>query len=278
MKCDEVRQHWELYYDSEGDSELYLRVNEHLAACPACSKWFFDQARFEDALAARLVASAPTPELWQRILTETGIARPVATRGWAFFSSFFALAASLIIVVGLWQLVPDSESDKHLSALTAAVHEQLASGSERLEFASASDEAVECYLKDRVPFPVRCPPRSDAGFVVQGGGVCDIAGETAAYVFGKVEGGDVSVFILPERRLAEFVHERDALRREAVHHCREGAYDMVLAKIDRNIVVVIGHGKPEQLEKVVRAYGTYPDNPASNHTPPVAKLRRSLTV
>ncbi len=278
MKCDEVRQHWELYYDSEGDSELYLRVNEHLANCPTCSKWFYDQARFEDALAAKLVVPAPMPELWQQILAETGIARPVAARGWTFFSSFFALAASLLVAAGIWYWNALPQPEFHLSALTAAVHEQLASGAEQIEFVSASDEAVEDYLKNRVTFPVRCPPRKDAGFVVQGGGVCDLAGASAAYVFGTVDDSDVSVFVLPESRLAEFVRERDALQRERIHHCREGAYDMVLAKVDRNIVVVIGHGKPEQLEKIVRAYGTYPEEPAARNTRPEVKRPVRLTV
>jgi len=52
------------------------------------------------------------------------------------------------------------------------------------------------------------------------------------------------------------------LGRETIHHCREGEFDMVLARIDRNVVVVIGKAAPQQLEQVVRAYGTYPELPA----------------
>jgi anti-sigma factor RsiW len=263
MNCDEVRQHWELYYDSEGDSQLYLQINEHLAACQGCAKWFFQQAQFEDAVTARLAAAEPTAELWQRILSETRVARPAAARGWSFFSPFLALAASLLLVVGLWQFAPQRPPE-HLSELTAVVHQQLAGESEPLEFNSRSDAAVEAYLKQRVSFPVRCPPRKDAGFEVRGGGVCTIAGDPAAYVVGRVENKDVSIFILPAERLAQFVHERDVLAREAVHHCREGNYKMVLAKVDRNIVVVIGQGSPEQLERVVRAYGSYPEAPAAD--------------
>lgn len=261
MKCDEVRQHWELYYDSEGDSELYLQINEHLGACPGCAKWFFQQAQFEDAVTAKLAAAEPTAELWQRVLSETGVARPAAARGWAFFSPFFALAASLLLVAGVWQFVPQRPPE-HLSELTAVMHQQLTDDSKQIDFNSLSDVAVEAYLKGRVSFPVRCPPRKDAGFEVRGGGVCMIAGDSTAYVVGQVENRDVSIFILPAERLAQFGHERDVLSREAVHHCREGEYDMVLAKIDRNIVIVIGRGSPDKLEQVVRAYGTYPHDPA----------------
>ena len=264
MNCTNTRELWELYYDSEGDSELYLRVNEHLAECPACAKWFFEQAHLEAALAAKLAAPGPTPELWRRILSEAGVVEPVAARSWAFLGSFFALAASLLLAIGVWQFNSPMAEPDHLSALTAAVHRQLSNGAERIEFSSVSDQEVEDYLRKRVSFPVRCPPRKDAGFVVRGGGVCQIAGDSAAYVVGQVESRDVSIFILPEERLAQFVHERETLAKEDVHHCREGAYFMVLAKIDRNVVVVIGHGRPEQLEKVVRAYGTYPESPSTN--------------
>lgn len=263
MNCSESRRHWELYYDSEGDSELYLQINEHLAECPSCAKWFFQQGQFEELMTDKLSAGEPTPELWQRILAETEIVQPVAARGWTFLASFFALAASLLLAVGLWQMMPGDDLE-HLSALTAAVHQGFAGNGQGIEFASASDQEVEQYLKQRVPFAVRCPPREDAGFEVRGGGICTIAGDPAAYVVGRVEDQDVSVFILPQERLSRFVHERDVLGREAIHHCREGDLDMVLAKIDRNVVVVIGRATPQKLERVVRAYGTYPETPSAD--------------
>ncbi len=263
MNCDESRRHWELYYDSEGDSELYLKVNEHLAECPSCARWFFQQGQFEELVSAKLSAGEPTAELWQRVLCETGLARPVAARGWMSLGSFMAIAASLLIIVGGWWMTSGTEPE-HLSALTAVVHREFAEQHKPIDFTSVSDQEVEQYLKSRVSFPVRCPPREDAGFAVRGGGVCTLGGDSAAYVVGDVDGQDVSVFILPEERLSRFAHERNILDREAVHHCREGVYEMVLARIDRNIVVVIGQGSPEQLERVVRAYGTYPEMPAAD--------------
>jgi anti-sigma factor RsiW len=262
MNCNEVRRHWELYHDSEGDSELYLAVNEHLAACLLCSEWYTQQSSLEDAIEAKLVAPQPTADLWDRVLQHAGLAEPVATRGWSFLGTALAVAATLLVSVGVWLVWPTAHPE-HLSQFAADVHRQLTSGAAAIEFTSGSDEAVEAYLKNRVAFPVRCPPRKDAGFTVRGGGVCEIAGKPAAYVVGQVGGGAVSVFILPEEALAGFAHERDALRRDQFHHCREKECDMVLAKIDRNIVLVIGQGRPEQLEKVVRAYGTYPHGPVT---------------
>lgn len=259
MNCEEARRHWDLYYDSEGGSELHLAINEHLEACPSCAKWFFQQGQFEDLLAARLQPPPATDVLWQRIHATCELKQPVVARSWLFLPAWMAIAAGLLIAVGavFWGRWGDSPS--HLAELTARWHERLANGDNAIEFASLSDLEVEDYLRRRVSFPVRCPPRKDAGFIVRGGGICTIAGEPAAYVVGQVDSEDVSIFILPAERLAEFEHERDALRRESVHHCREGAYDMVLAKIDRNLVVVIGQASPESLDRVVRSYGTYPE-------------------
>jgi anti-sigma factor RsiW len=263
MNCNEARRHWELYYDSEGDSELYLKINEHLAECPSCAKWFFQQGHFEELVTAKLSAGEPTAALWDRVRCNTGLTRPVSARGWMFFGSFMAIAACLLLVVGAWWLNSGQKSE-HLAALTAVVHRGFAEQNQPIEFSSPSDLEIEQYLKSRVSFPVRCPPRQDAGFAVRGGGICNIAGDSAAYVIGEVENQSVSIFVLPAERLREFAHERDVLSREAVHHCQEGGYDMVLAKIDRNIVVVIGKGSPEKLERVVRAYGTYPEMPKSD--------------
>jgi anti-sigma factor RsiW len=262
MNCNEVRRHWELYHDSEGDSELYLAVNEHLAGCLHCSEWYAQQSTLEHAIEAKLVAFQPTTKLWDRVLQHAGLAEPAAPRGWSFLGTALAIAATLLISVGVWQVWPTTQPE-HLSQFAAAVHQQLTNGAAEIEFTSGFDEEVEAYLKNRVTFPVRCPPRKDAGFTVRGGGVCKIAGKPAAYVVGQVGEGAVSIFILPEERLAEFAHERDALRRNRFHHCQEKECDMVLAKIDRNIVLVIGQGRPDQLEKVVRAYGTYPHGPVT---------------
>ena len=50
MNCNEARQHWNLYHDSEGDAELHFRISEHLAGCADCAQWFSQQSRLEGLL------------------------------------------------------------------------------------------------------------------------------------------------------------------------------------------------------------------------------------
>ena len=127
-----------------------------------------------------------------------------------------------------------------------------------MEFASRSDLDVEAYLRRRVSFSVRCPPRHDTGFLVRGAGVCQLDRSEAAYLAGEVDGNAVSIFILPSQSLTHFPHQQQALQREATHRCREGKYEMVMAEIDRSVVLVVGQVDSERLRRVLQAYGTYP--------------------
>src|SRR5262249_21707259 len=131
-----------------------------------------------------------------------------------------------------------------------------------VDFRSQSDLDVEAFLRKRVTFPVRCPPRKDAGFAVQGAGVCELAQHSAAYLVGQVDDAPVSIFILARQDLVDFPHQWQALREEKTHRCQEGPLAMVLGVVDRNIVLVIGQTDTQRLERVLKAYGTYPHHPS----------------
>src|SRR5258708_25021452 len=249
MNCNEARQHWNLYHDSEGDAELHFQISEHLAMCPGCAEWFSQQSRLETLLAEKLNSQLPTPELWHEVLTRSGLIRPAPARRWLWLGGVAACAALLAVVV-LWSWnhapvlpVPD------LAKLSAARHERLVAGEELPQFQSQSDLAVENYLRKRVSFPVRCPPRKDAGFAVQGAGVCRLAEQPAAYLSGRVDEAPVSIFVLPRDSLATFPHQQEALLKEKTHRCQEGQYAMGLGVIDKNAGLVIGRTDPERLEK-----------------------------
>lgn len=258
MNCNEARQHWNLYHDSEGDAGLHFRIGEHLAGCPDCAAWFERQSRLESLLASQLGPQPPTPELWDRVLTGSGLRKPALARRWLWLSGVAACAAALLVLLGGW-LLGGRAPAADLARLSAERHERLAKG-EEVQFRSQSDREVEGYLRQQVSFPVRCPPRKDAGFAVQGAGVCTLGEQSAAYLAGNVDQAPVSIFVLPRDSLTAFPRQRDALRREDRHRCREGELAMVMAVIDRNVVLVIGQADAGRLDRVLRAYGTYPDH------------------
>lgn len=257
MHCNEARQHWNLYHDSEGDAELHFQINEHLAVCPDCAEWFAQQSRLEDLFAEKLRSQIATPELWNQVLSRTGLKQPASVlRSWLWLGSMAACLA--IIAVTVWVLNRPSAPD--LAKLSVDWHLRVATGKETVQFSNESDLEVERYLRKRVTFPVRCPPRKDAGFAVQGAGVCTLAEQPTVYLSGHVDDALVSILILPRAGLETFPREREAVRKEKTHHCREGEYAMVLGVIDQNAVLVVGATDPARLEKVLLAYGTYPES------------------
>ena len=260
MNCDDIRRHWHLYHDSEGDAELHWRINQHLGNCTECAEWFAKQSRFEELVSQKLAADSTDGDVWASVLDRAGLARPKPARRWALFSCIAACAAAILLLVGAscYWLVGRTNSSASLPSLAAARHTGFAGGGMQLSFHSESDLEVEDYLRQEVSFPVRCPPRKDSGFAVEGAGTCQLAGEPAAVVMGHVDRAPVSIFILSRDSLAAFPHQRASLRRKAVHRCREGEFEMALSVIDRNVVLVVGRAPAESLLRVLRAYGTYP--------------------
>jgi anti-sigma factor RsiW len=259
MNCNEARRHWSLYHDSEVDARLHFQLNEHLAGCSTCAEWFHEQSRVEDLMVQKLRAGSPSRELWDAIRMDGRFTRRRRSTQLLLLCSLASMAALVFVALSLWQHGRFSESSR-LARLTADLHERLVQGETPTEFASTSDLDVEAYLRQRVAFPVHCPPRSDAGFLVSGAGVCRLSGDDAAYLVGRVAEVPVSIFILPRESLLQFPHDRDVLERETVHHCRAGDAEMVIRQFDRNVVLVVGRTDVGSLRRVVDAYGSYPED------------------
>jgi anti-sigma factor RsiW len=260
MTCTEARQHWHLYHDSEGDARLHLEVEDHLAGCPACAEWFHLQSRLEGLVAEKLAEPAADAALWGKVLVGAGLRQPRSVRPWFWLSGVAAAAAVVLLLVGGLGHFGRRGPSADLAAVSASWHDRLQSGGEPLQFASTDDREVEAYLKGRVPFPVRCPPRKDAGFAVRGAGVREVEGRPAAYLSGTVGDVPVSILVLPRDSLPSFPAQHAALRERGLMHSPAGPYAMVVREFDRNAIVVVGRADPPALERVVNAYGSYPDH------------------
>ena len=138
-------------------------------------------------------------------------------------------------------------------------HERLVSGRDSPRYRSNSDLDVEAYLRRQVSFPVRCPPRKDAGFAVNGAGICRLGDQPAAFLTGSVDNSAVSIFVLPRDSLNAFPDQERTLHRDSRLRIQDGQLAIVMGVIDRNAVMVVGPGDPNRLERVLSAYGTYPE-------------------
>jgi anti-sigma factor RsiW len=262
MNCFEVRRHWMLYLDDEGDPMLRRRLREHLVGCPDCASWFALQERLEREISQRLTAGEATPELWGRVLARAGLVPTAHARRGRLLALVGAMAAAavLLAVLLLRPWVGEGSGPTDLARDAAERHERWLRGELRPELASTSEIEVDRYLQERATFHVHCPPRSDVHFAVQGAGLCRTAGQQpAAYIVGRVDGAPVSILVLDRSSLGAFPHEEANLREGKRHRCREGGYEMVSGVVAGSVVVVIGSAPPEKLERLLDAYGSYHD-------------------
>lgn len=265
MTCNEARQHWMLYLDSEGDAELHFRISDHLGMCPDCAEWFAKQERLERLLADRLKCDEANDELWGRVLQRTGLVPTRRPGGWR--KTVWSLAGA-VAVLGLAFIAatllltrPAAEpvvAVPDLARLTTDCHERHLRGLSQVEFHSQDDQAIERYIRQQVSFPVHCPPRKNVDFAVEGAGVCRWAPKPMVYLVGRVEETSVSVFVLDRACLDLFSQDRGRLDRGGGRYrCRQGGYHMVSGVTTDNVVVVVGTAPPEVLEKLLNAYGSY---------------------
>jgi hypothetical protein len=162
----------------------------------------------------------------------------------------------------VWFAVRPPAPHRH-DLLLAAVdwHHRLLHGAIQPDFKSTSDQAVDRYLKEKVPFKVHCPPEADVDFAVQGAGVCRFKDDRqAAYIVGRVGGAAVSILVLDHSALQTFPLEGSYLKGGNRHKCSQGVYQMVSGVVADNVVVVVGAASLEDLERLLNAYGTYPDS------------------
>lgn len=270
MNCQDARNLFSLYYDSEGDAELHLQIGDHLAKCPECKAWFNRRMVGEGALADLLAKGTYDAEMWQRIEQQAReramLNRPAGTapsrRTW-----LLALAAAFLAAVGFWRVVVQPSSDGHgdpMARLAAVEHENYLRGRWKAEIVSNSVEELETQLRSKAGFQVRCPPQGQAGFQLQGGGVCRLDRQLSAHVVGLVDKMPISIFVLPPESLAQFPHMQQVLQQEgSMHTCREGEYEMVAARLHGHIVLAMGQIDNRVLIEILRGYGNYHPQPSA---------------
>src|SRR5262249_12854473 len=95
-------------------------------------------------------------------------------------------------------------------------------------------------------------------FAVQGAGVCRIKDQQpAAYIVGQVDAARVSILVLDRASLSAFPRESAHLRGGGRHRRRGGPLAKVSGVVRGNARLSRGKARPETLERLLNAYGSY---------------------
>ena len=255
MNCNEAKRRWVLIGErGEPERELLL---DHLAGCEDCLQWYQRQSEVDMLTVQVLYGSGPDLSVWRRIEQQV-LPRPSSITPAYAWRACLAAAAVLLIVVGLLRYLRSENSHAAAEKLIAK-HLELAAGDIPMAHLSESDLQVESYLKSRTPFPMRCPPRRDSGFFVKGAGVLSAEKTSTAYLHGQVGDTPVTIFIMPVTRKSDFPFDDDPAADSTTIVCPYTNCTVYLAILHQNVVAIIGESISESiLERIARAYGTYP--------------------
>ncbi|PPI82539.1 anti-sigma factor [Marinobacter maroccanus] len=111
MSCNEIRVDLPAYINNELSARDRERVQQHIAACPACSERLASERALNRALQEQFSVPAPSPDFHNRVLSS---ARSAANpnSGWSHGALGSAIAAALALGIGLGFLFqPDNVTD-----------------------------------------------------------------------------------------------------------------------------------------------------------------------
>lgn len=197
MRCGRARR---LLWPGSGPQAVSDAVKEaeaHLRTCDACRRFLTDQTEWAaeiERLAPRPVASAAVRESVFERLARERVNRPVGRRRVAVRIAGMALLAASILGIGFW-VMPSGPANRAWRQQVAAVAEDHVRSTHEKSIASADAAAVQQWLSGRVPFAVHIPLMPDAAF--EGARLCFLDGRRGAVLRYRVDGREVSYYIMP---------------------------------------------------------------------------------
>jgi anti-sigma factor RsiW len=177
--------------------ESAAAADAHIAECVACRTFIADMRM----MAERLAASAPRPsaprEVRERLFTRLARARSDAERTQARLAvkrwlAAAGVAALVILAAGVWRLSSVRARSADIAARLADDHRRVLHGDGII---SADSVVVSQWLSSRIGFAVRVPVFTNGQLV--GARVADVNGSRGAVLAYRVDGRDVSYYIIP---------------------------------------------------------------------------------
>ncbi|MFQ5521440.1 MAG: hypothetical protein ACE5FK_08580 [Candidatus Methylomirabilia bacterium] len=207
MTCEELRSRLDAHLDGELDVARSLEADEHLTFCMSCQWAYAREREVRRLLKTRLPRVSAPPELHARIRAAIRTVDrrvrwgsvPRSVR-WALVP--VALAALVVMVLTVSLRGPVLGPRPFEVSELVAKHEMYSRLETPAEIASASQETVGGWLRQRVRFEVPVPDFTSAGVRLIGARLSDLGDREVAYLLYAKQGTLISLFGFPKRGLA----------------------------------------------------------------------------
>jgi len=185
MVCEEAVRYEDLYLDGEMAPDERLRMEAHLAACPACRNRVTEWLRFHTVVRQRMGEVRAPASLREALDHRLRRERNPSRRRLIPLALAASLALTLPLAKGLW-----SRPEDPLPLEDHAVATHLAIAGPEVQGDRAT---VESFLQARVPFPVRVPLPDQPGIRLLGARVARVGSRPAVVYLYDASGHRVSV-------------------------------------------------------------------------------------
>jgi len=204
MQCQESSKVLDAYVDNELDLMQSAALEEHLAACPDCTRKVEDRRALSAAIQnADLRATAPR-ELVKGVRKALRLsAEKTLSEKWLWFkNAALGFAAATIVfllagaIIGLWFHVP--EARKIAQAATDDYIRAMLMENRGIDVVSSDQHTVKPWFNGKTSFSPEVPSFADKGFPLAGGRVDFLNDQTVAVLIYKRNQHFIDVFLYPE--------------------------------------------------------------------------------
>jgi anti-sigma factor RsiW len=188
------------YFDGELDAAESRVFEDHLAACPSCSRELESLRELRTALHDPSCRYEPPAGLATRVREALDGARPQPVdrrRPWTGVLVAAALAASFLLGIGLTLALGGRPVDDRLAAEVAAGHARSLLADHLFDVASDDRHTVKPWFQGRVDFSPPVIDLKDKGFPLAGGRLDYVDGRVAAALVYRHRQHLINLFVWP---------------------------------------------------------------------------------
>ncbi len=207
MGCHETHHLRDGYVDGELDLTSTLEIEQHLQACADCSHAYNNQLALRTAIDAGSLSFTPSVNLQKRIqvsLRKESTSKTVpGGRAWHWISSAAALAAVLLITLGLIHIWSVPSADDLLAQDVLSSHVRSLMANHLVDVPSSDQHTVKPWFDGKLDFSPPVVDLAKQGFPLVGGRLDYLDNRSVAALVYQRRKHVINLFIWPSTQNAD---------------------------------------------------------------------------